>query len=100
MRPIRSITVPSVLASLVVLTSLCVAQDTAQDPVAALKQNLQASQAALKHYEWIETTTTVLKGEEKGANQVRCYPYEAAKALEVKSQALVIKIANSGYKKS
>ena len=43
------------------------------DPVAAMKQSLQAGMAALRQYEWIETTTTSLKGEEKSKKQNRCY---------------------------
>jgi hypothetical protein len=41
--------------------------------VAALKASLAASQAALRQYEWIETTVVLLKGEEKSRQQNRCY---------------------------
>ena len=41
--------------------------------VAALKKSLAESQARLKQYEWIETTVTRLKGEEKSRKQNRCY---------------------------
>jgi hypothetical protein len=41
--------------------------------IAALKQSLQASQAGLRKYEWIETTTISLKGEEKSRRQQRCH---------------------------
>ncbi len=41
--------------------------------VAALKAVLETSQAALKQYEWIETTVVSLKGEEKSRKQERCY---------------------------
>jgi hypothetical protein len=41
--------------------------------VATLKASLAASQAALKQYEWIETTVVSLKGEEKSRKQARCY---------------------------
>jgi len=34
---------------------------------------LAASQAALKQYEWIETTVISIKGEEKSRKQERCY---------------------------
>ena len=44
-----------------------------QDKVAAVKQSLQASMAALRHYEWVETTVISLKGEEKSKQQNRCY---------------------------
>jgi hypothetical protein len=41
--------------------------------VTALKQSVQESQARLRKYEWIETTTVSLKGEEKDRKQQRCY---------------------------
>lgn len=44
-----------------------------QDKVGALKQSLQASLAALRHYEWVETTAISLKGEKKSEDQNRCY---------------------------
>jgi hypothetical protein len=49
--------------------------------VAALKTTLAASQANLRHYEWIETTVVSLKGEEKSRKQQRCY-YGADGALQ------------------
>jgi hypothetical protein len=45
----------------------------AQDPVAALKQAMQQGMARARTYEWIETTTIALKGEEKSRQQNRCY---------------------------
>ena len=46
---------------------------TVDQRVAAIKQSLAQSQAALKAYEWIETTAVSLKGEEKSRTQNRCY---------------------------
>jgi hypothetical protein len=52
---------------------------TAQTPgspdelVAALKQNLAESQKRIRQYEWIETTSISLKGEEKSRKQQRVY---------------------------
>jgi hypothetical protein len=46
---------------------------TAQDRIAALKQSLGSSMAALREYEWIETTVVSMKGEEKSRKQNRCY---------------------------
>ena len=48
-------------------------QQSVQERVAALKASVAASQAALKQYEWIETTVISLKGEEKSRKQNRCY---------------------------
>ncbi len=52
---------------------------TAQAPpspdqlVAGLKQNLAESQKRLRQYEWVETTSISLKGEEKSRKQQRAY---------------------------
>jgi hypothetical protein len=43
------------------------------DHVAAIKQSLGASMAALRQYEWIETTAVSMKGEEKSRKQEQCY---------------------------
>jgi hypothetical protein len=45
----------------------------AQDKLAALKQSIQASAAALRQYEWVETLVISRKGEEKSRKQSRCY---------------------------
>jgi hypothetical protein len=45
----------------------------AQDPVAALKQSMQQGMAKIRQYEWVETTTISMKGEEKSRKQNRCY---------------------------
>ena len=61
-------------ASLLVATPA--ARQDAQTPeqrVAALKKNLADGQAALRKYEWVETTVLSLKGEEKSRKQMRCY---------------------------
>lgn len=46
---------------------------TPQQRVAMLKQWLQASQAQLRAYEWVETTVISVKGEEKSRKQNTCY---------------------------
>ena len=48
-------------------------QPTAAERAALLKATVEASQAVLKQYEWIETTVVSLKGEEKSRKQERCY---------------------------
>ena len=59
--------------------SLAGAKATAQAPptpdqmVATLKQNLAESQKRLRQYEWVETTTISLKGEQKSSKQQRVY---------------------------
>src|SRR3984957_6209389 len=48
-------------------------QISVQDRVAALNTLLAESQAALRHYKWIETTIVTLHGEVKSRKQERCY---------------------------
>jgi len=55
------------------LDNPAVAQPSVAERVTALKACLGASQAALRQYEWIETTAISLKGEEKSRKQERCY---------------------------
>jgi hypothetical protein len=49
------------------------AQPTPQQRAAMLKQWLQASQAQLRAYEWVETTVVSKDGEEKSRKQMRCF---------------------------
>jgi hypothetical protein len=56
---------------------------TGQDRVAALKQSLGASLAALRQYEWMETTVVSMKGEEKSRQQNRCYYGADGKVMKV-----------------
>jgi hypothetical protein len=62
-----------------IVTSLPGADAAAQAPpspdqmVATLKQNLAESQKRLRQYEWVETTTISLKGEQKSSKQQRVY---------------------------
>ena len=44
-----------------------------EDRVAALKESIQAGLAALRKYEWVETTTLSHKGEQKSTKQSQCY---------------------------
>jgi hypothetical protein len=63
-----------VVAVLLVCVGAALAQEGgADDKVAALKQSLQAGMAALRNYEWVETTAVSLKGEQKSSAQKRCY---------------------------
>jgi len=67
------------LITAAMVTSLFVIRGGAQTQggpdqfVAALKQNLAESQKRLRQYEWIETTSISLKGEEKSRRQQRVY---------------------------
>jgi len=64
------------------LVVLCLTSAAAQPPahkaamqerVAALKQSLAENQAALKHYQWTESTVISLKGEVKKRQQKLCH---------------------------
>src|SRR5687767_5994054 len=64
--------------TIAMVTSLSVggvaqAPATPDQMVAALKQNLAESQKNLRKYEWVETTTISLKGEQKSSKQQRVY---------------------------
>jgi len=67
------------LTTAAMVTSVSVIRPSAQAPagpdqmVAALKQNRGESQKRLRQYEWIETTSISLKGEEKSRKQQRVY---------------------------
>jgi len=75
---------------------------TAQTPpspdqlVAALKQNLADGQKRLRQYEWIETTTIALKGEEKARTQKRVYYGADGKLTKVPMGEPAPKAAPSG----
>jgi hypothetical protein len=43
-----------------------------KDHAAAIKESLQKSMAALRQYQWIETTAVSMKGEEKSRTQKSC----------------------------
>jgi hypothetical protein len=67
----------TLLASLVAMP-VAARQDPASQPapaerVAAIKQSFAESAAALRQYEWVETTILQLKGEEKSRTQTKCY---------------------------
>lgn len=65
---------PAALVALSLLSSVAAsAQTTPAKQIDELKASLAASAAALRSYEWIETTTTSVKGEVKGATQTRNY---------------------------
>jgi len=49
------------------------AQADMQENIAMIKKNLAESKAKMQLYEWIETTTIFLKGEQKKVIQKQCY---------------------------
>lgn len=55
------------------ITNASAQTDDTKKNIEIIKKNLSNSKAALKKYEWIETTTTLLNGEQKGVTQKQCY---------------------------
>jgi len=55
--------------------SFCLVQPAAaqQDHATAVKESLQKSMAALRQYQWVETTVVSIKGEEKSRTQSNCF---------------------------
>ena len=49
------------------------AQAEMKETIDMIKKNLTDSKANLVNYEWLETTTTSLKGEQKSVKQNQCY---------------------------
>jgi hypothetical protein len=69
-----------IMAAAAVLTGILVATPGVaqgggdmQERVAALKKSMAASQQALRTYQWVETTTVSMKGEQKSMKQESCY---------------------------
>ena len=50
-----------------------IAQADMKETIGMIKKNLTESKEKIKNYEWIETTTTSLKGEDKSVKQNQCY---------------------------
>lgn len=67
----RKFLLPTVL--ILILTSRIFAQQDVQELISMVKKNLAESKDHLKQYEWLETTTTFLKGEQKSVKQNQCY---------------------------
>ena len=61
-----------VILLVAVLLPLQASRAQEQDKVAALKQSLAENQKKLRQYQWFETTTVSLKGEQKSQTQKVC----------------------------
>ena len=72
------------MAGMIALLSFClVSPASAQQPTgaaagtkdhaSAVKESLQTSMAALRQYQWVETTVVSIKGEEKSRTEQNCY---------------------------
>jgi hypothetical protein len=58
-------------------------QPTAAERAAMLKATMAASEAALKKYQWIETTVVTVKGDQKSRKQERCFYGDDGKLTKV-----------------
>jgi hypothetical protein len=56
-----------------------------QDNIALIKLNLAASKESIKKYQWIETTTAYLDGEQKSVKQYQCYYDVTGKLTKVET---------------
>jgi hypothetical protein len=63
------------------------AQADVKGNIAVIKKNLADSRASMKKYEWIETTTIFLKGEQKSVKQKQCYYAVDGKLTKVETGA-------------
>jgi hypothetical protein len=68
----KKLTLVFILVFIAGITRLS-AQADMQENIAMIKKNLTDSKAAMKKYEWIETTTVFVKGEQKSLKQKQCY---------------------------
>ncbi len=69
----RIMVVAAVLAGILVASpSEAQGGSDLKERVAALKSSMAASQQALRAYQWVETTTVSMKGEQKSMKQVSC----------------------------
>jgi hypothetical protein len=56
-----------------------------QDNIALIKLNLAASKESIKKYQWIETTTAYVDGEQKSVKQYQCYYDVTGKLTKVET---------------
>jgi len=65
-----------------VISSMAFAQKN-DSAIALIKKSLTDSKEKIKHYEWIETTITYVKGDQKSKKQTRCYYDVTGKLIKV-----------------
>lgn len=89
---------PGLLVAFILLASTFVLgqQPTNQERVAAFKRSLAQSQAALKKYQWIETTTVTYKGDVKSVKRNTCYYGADGKIQKIPIVEPVAEQAQSG----
>ena len=66
-------------------TSRIFAQADVQELISMIKKNLAESKEHVKQYEWLEATTTFVKGEQKSLKQNQCYYSVEGKLTKVET---------------
>jgi len=69
----KKIVVVAVALAGTLMAMPCEAQGGVQERVAALKNSMIASQQDLRTYQWVETTSVLVKGEQKSYKEESCY---------------------------
>jgi hypothetical protein len=72
---------------LIVVANSGIAQTDMAETIGMIKKNLAESKEKIKNYEWIETMTTSLKGEDKSVKQNQCYYSVDGKLTKVRTGA-------------
>ncbi len=62
-----------IIMAVLTCSSAAMAQTDIKELIGMIKKNLADSKKSIQQYEWIETTTTFLKGEQKSVKQNQCY---------------------------
>jgi hypothetical protein len=83
---------------LLTCTSGLFAQTDTKELIGMVKKNLADSKANIKHYEWLETTTVFLKGEQKSVKQNQCYYSVDGKLTKVATGATTQAAKKGGLK--
>ena len=79
-------------------TSGLFAQTDMQETIGMIKKNLADSREKIKNYEWIETTTTFMDGEQKSLKQNQCYYSVDGKLTKVETGATTKEKAPGGLR--
>ena len=88
------------LASILMLATTIglFAQAEMKETIDMIKKNLTDSKANMVNYEWLETTTTSLKGEQKSVKQNQCYYSVDGKLTKVETGGSTQEKAKGGIR--
>ncbi len=97
MPPMKKVNLVLILLVFAGITKI-VAQEDAQANIAMIKKNLADSKSNMKKYEWIETTTIFMNGEQKGLTQKQCYYAVDGKLTKVETGGSVVAEKKGGLR--